>query len=394
MAISLKKWLLGKFGRDTPTPVDVEVKMLFDDGQQFYLRLYAFSVCVNAIADAMSLCDIQTLMEGKPTEGREYYTWNIEPNRNQNSSTFFKKLIVQLFLNNEALIVALPYGGREQLYVADSFTPPEFSATAENVYTDVTVGQTSFSQTFRESEVMHLKLNNVDVNLALNELYRIYTKLIGTSLSSYGWKNGRHLKVHVNQIASGTDNFKSNFAEMIAEQVKPFLESDRAILPEFDGYEYEDFDKSSGSGSSSTTRDIKDQFDDILAFTAAAFNIPPVLLQGQVAGTSEAVDRWLTTCIDPICEQLENEINRKRYGFTNWEKGNRVHVDSTTINHFDVFKNAASVEKLIGSAAFSVNDVLKAAGRAPLPYAWADEHYLTKNIASIDEAATKQGGEE
>lgn len=392
MAISLKKWLLGKFGRDTPSPVDVEVKMLFENERQFYLRLYSFSVCVNAIADAMSLCEIQTLINGKPTEGREFYTWNIEPNRNQNSSAFFKKLIVQLFLNNEALIVALTSGGTEQLYVADSFTPPVFSATVENVYTDVTVGQTTFSRSFRESEVIHLKLNHTDVNMALNELYSIYTKLIKTSLTSYGWKNGRHLKVHVNQIASGTDNFKSAFADMIADQVKPFLESDRAILPEFDGYEYEDFDKSSGSGT--TTRDIKEQFDDILAFTAAAFNIPPVLLQGQVAGTSEAVDRWLTTCIDPLCEQLENEINRKRYGFVNWEMGNRVHVDSTTINHFDVFKNAASVEKLIGSAAFSINDVLKAAGRAPISEDWADAHYLTKNIASVDEATDQQGGDQ
>ena len=394
MGISIKKWLLEKFSQGAQTPTDVEVKMQGDDCQRFYLRLYAFSICVNAIADALSLCDIQTLQAGKPVEGREYYTWNVEPNRNQNSSAFFKKLIVQLFLNNEALVIAVPYGGREQLYVADSFSPPMFSATTENVYTDVAVGETSFSQAFTESEVIHLKLNNADVNLALNELYQIYTKLIKTSLSSYGWKNGRHLKVHVNQIASGTDNFKSKFADMISEQVKPFLESDRAILPEFDGYDYEDFGQGSGqSTAASSTRDIKEQFDDILAFTAAAFNIPPVLLQGQVAGTSEAVDRWLTTCIDPICEQLENEINRKRYGFTNWEQGNRVHVDSTTINHFDVFKNAASVEKLIGSAAFSINDVLKAAGRAPLPYAWADEHYLTKNIASIDEVATSQGGD-
>ena len=394
MGISIKKWLLEKFSQGAQTPTDVEVKMQGDDCQRFYLRLYAFSICVNSIADALSLCDIQTLQAGKPVEGREYYTWNVEPNRNQNSSAFFKKLIVQLFLNNEALVIAVPYGGTEQLYVADSFSPPMFSATTENVYTDVAVGETSFSQAFTESEVIHLKLNNADVNLALNELYQIYTKLIKTSLSSYGWKNGRHLKVHVNQIASGTDNFKSKFADMISEQVKPFLESDRAILPEFDGYDYEDFGQGSGqSTAASSTRDIKEQFDDILAFTAAAFNIPPVLLQGQVAGTSEAVDRWLTTCIDPICEQLENEINRKRYGFTNWEQGNRVHVDSTTINHFDVFKNAASVEKLIGSAAFSINDVLKAAGRAPLPYAWADEHYLTKNIASIDEVATSQGGD-
>ena len=37
---------------------------------------------------------------------------------------------------------------------------------------------------------------------------------------------------------------------------------------------------------------------------------------------------------------------------------------------------------------FSINNVLRAAGLPEIPEAWANEHYLTKNIATLGEAAT------
>ena len=64
-----------------------------------------------------------------------------------------------------------------------------------------------------------------------------------------------------------------------------------------------------------------------------------------------------------------------------------MRVDSSSIIHFDLFSNAANVEKLVGSGAFSVNDILRAANQAPINEPWANEHFLTLNIAKIQEAA-------
>ena len=44
-------------------------------------------------------------------------------------------------------------------------------------------------------------------------------------------------------------------------------------------------------------------------------------------------------------------------------------------------------EKLVGSGAFTINDVLKAAGMPTINEPWANKHFLTKNIAEIEEAA-------
>ena len=74
-----------------------------------------------------------------------------------------------------------------------------------------------------------------------------------------------------------------------------------------------------------------------------------------------------------------------------------MHIDTTTIMHVDMFENADKIEKLIGSAVYSVNDVLEAMGRAPLPEEWADEHYLTLNISKVEDSvqniAQMKGGE-
>ena len=57
------------------------------------------------------------------------------------------------------------------------------------------------------------------------------------------------------------------------------------------------------------------------------------------------------------------------------------------MQHFDIFANAPNVEKLVGSGAFTVNDVLRAAGMPTIDEPWANEHFLTKNIAAMQDAA-------
>ena len=59
-----------------------------------------------------------------------------------------------------------------------------------------------------------------------------------------------------------------------------------------------------------------------------------------------------------------------------------------------MFANAANVEKLVGSGAFTINDVLRSAGLPTIPEPWADEHYMTKNIAALDAETTALGGAE
>ena len=375
------KWLRGQDGKGENR--EIVCKELIEAAQEYQIRELSFWVCVNMIANALGRCEFRTYRNHEEVREGEYYMWNYSPNVNENSTMFLHKLIAKLYMHNEALIVeTLPQKHTDALVVADSWDIPEAWPSRQNEYKNVVVGDYRYQYPIWENDALHLKLNHTDIRPVLNGLYESYYRLIRAAEKSYTWENGQHWKVHVSQILQNDPGWMESFQKMIEKQVKPFLQSDGAILPEFDGYEY----KREASSGSKDTRDIKNLTEDIFEFTARSFLIPAVLVQGTVEGTADANNRFLTYCIDPLCDQLQEEINRKHYGYEEWKHGNYLRVDSSSIIHFDIFENAANVEKLIGSGAFTINDVRRAAGQSAIPEPWADEHFMTLNISTMTES--------
>ena len=390
MGIKFWEWLSGGKAR-SPTTVEVSCRELLAAAQEFQLRDMSFWICANMIANAVGRCEFRTFRDGKEIREREHYLWNVEPNVNQNSTAFLHKLVAKLLADGEALVISTRQReGYDALVVADSWLPNGDYPSRQNEYINVRVGDVSYEKTFREQEALHLKLNHINVKPVLDGLYGAYWRLISAAMKRYEWDKGQHWKVHVRQLASGADDFTENFSRMIEQQVKTFLDSNGAILPEFDGYAY----TNEGGKANVELADIQAQMKDVLGFTAKALQIPAVLVDGSIQGTEDAQGRFLTGCIDPICDQLQEEINRKRYGYDRMQAGDYLRVDTSSIRHFDMFANAANVEKLVGSGAFTINDVLRSAGLPTIPEPWADEHYMTKNIAALSAETTALGGAE
>lgn len=390
MALNFWKWLAGGKAR-SPTTVEITCRDLLAAAQEFQLRDTCFWICANMIANAVGRCEFRTFREGKEVREREHYLWNVEPNVNQNSTAFLHKLVAKLLVDNEVLVIGTRQReGYDALVVADSYMTGGSYPSKQNEYTSVQVGDVSYEKTYREREVLHLTLNHVNIKPVLDGLYGSYVRLINAAMRRYAWDKGQHWKVHVSQLASGEDDFTQKFSQMIEEQVKTFLDSDGAVLPEFEGYAY----TNEGGKAAVDLSDIQSQMKDIFAFTAKAFQIPAVLVDGSIQGTEDAQGRFLTGCIDPICDQLQEEINRKRYGYDRIQRGDYLRIDTSSIRHFDMFANAANVEKLVGSGVFSINEVLRAAGLPAISEDWADKHYLTKNIATLGSETSVLGGAE
>lgn len=378
--------------------VEIACAELMEAAQEYQVRELCFWICVNMIANALARCEFRTFRNGKEIHEKEYYMWNIEPNVNQNSTAFLHKLVAQLCQENEALIISSRQNGEiETLVVADDWEEPEEYPAKMNEYKGVRVGEATYRKTFKENEVLHLKLNHMNLRPVINGLYDSYYRLVKAAMKGYEWDSGQHWKVRVSQIAQGDPDWQKSFQKMISTQLKPFFESNGAILPEFEGYSYENVGGQKTAKAAETSRDTKKFIEDIFDFTARSFQIPAVLANGTVEATKDANTRFLTFCIDPICDQLQEEANRKRYGYAAWRAGNYLQVDSSSILHFDLFANAANVEKLVGSGAFTINDVRKAAGQATINEPWADQFWLTKNIgnlAGLEASGAQKGGEE
>lgn len=391
MAIHFFKWLTGKTSQPAGKIVEIDCQEMLEAAQDFYIRDLCFQSCVDMIANAIGRCEFRTYRNNEEVREFEYYMLNIEPNVNQNSTEFWHKVIFKLYAENEVLIISTKTrDGRDCLVCADSWTNGNQYPVKQNEYSNVQVGSFTYTKTFREKDVIHLKLNEVDIKPVLDGLFLSYSTLLEAAKTYYITSNGTHMKVHINQISQAQDGWEDAFKKMLEKTVVPFLKSNAGVLPEFDGYDYSVMD----FGSSTQSDEIRKITEDIFSMTARAFLIPVVLINGNVEGTADANKRFLTYVIDPLCDQIQEELNRKRYGYESWRSGSYVRVDSSSIIHFDVFENASNIEKVVGSGVFSLNDVLRAANQPAIPEDWANRHYMTLNISAMGEQTRQlEGGE-
>lgn len=360
------------------TSTQVTDEELYAIVAEINIRELAFWSCINMVANSVSKCELKTFAGGKEVKGKEYYKWNISPNKNQNSSAFMHKLISQLYLHNECLVIE----ENDQLLVADSFQQQEY-ALVDNLFESVTVGNYTFERKYRMSEVMYFKLSEKNMRQVTNGIYESYGKLITYGMKSYQKSRGNRGVLNYKALAQGNEAAKTAFDDLMNNRFKKFFTAENAVLPLPDGYTYEDI--GSKTYSDSSTRDIRAMFDDISDFTAKAIGIPPALAKGDIAGIKDAMVSYLTFCVDPLVDNITEEINRKRNGYSGFSNGNYLKIDTKSIIHVDLLSVSTAIDKLIASGAFTINDIRKLVNEEPIDEEYADTHFLTKNYSSIDD---------
>ena len=351
-------------------------EMLNSDGLELQFREAAFWTCINLIANAVGKCEVKEFRSGSLERGPEWYLWNVQPNKNQNASAFWHKLISKAYAEGDALIVPEPYGNG--LVVADSFdiddSKPVYS------YTSIMIGKRKIAR-LSEAEVMYIRPNWKNIQPLIYKMSDSFLRLMASSMQNYLFNGGQHWKVHVDQILTGDDEWRDNFAKMMEKQIKPFLNSASAILPEMDGYKYEQV---SGNSAAVKSDEVRALIASVWAETSRAFLIPSALIAGNQQDTTVANRQFLTDVIDPIARMIEQEANRKRFTPDEYLRGDKITVDTSAIVHFDIFANAANVEKIIGSGIKSVNELRAMIGDAAIQEDWADKHFMTLNIGSAE----------
>ena len=376
--MGLINWIRNFMSDGTLTQTPISDEEMYNIVTEIHIRELAFYSCVNMIANSISKCEFKTFKANKEVKLNEYYLWNIEPNKNQNSSAFTHKLISQLYRYNEALIVE--EGG--QLLVADSFQQTEY-ALFDNIFDGVTVGNFTFDKKYNMSQVMYFKLSEKDMRQVTNGIYEGYGKLLAYGMKAYQKSRGNRGVLNYETIAQGNEAAKTAFDDLMNNRFKKFFTAENAVLPLPKGYEYTDI--GSKTYSNEGTRDIRAMADDISDFTAKGFGIPPALAKGDLAGIKDAMDSYLTFCIDPLTDQISEEINRKRNGYAGFSQGTYLKIDTKSIMHVDLLSVSTAIDKLIASGAFTINDIRKLVGEQPIDKAYADTHFITKNYSTVED---------
>ena len=377
----LKGKLLG--GKSVEVSADT-IEKFIDKEKMSKLVMEEFTIhaAINLIANCISKCEFRTFAGGKENEGEEYYAWNYEPNANQNSSQFLQELVSKLLYNNECLVVES--GG--QLIIAESFAKEEF-ALKETIFSGVSRKGFTYSRTFRMSEVLYFRLNNKNIRRLLTDLCSGYSAILDEAVSKYEKAGGEKGTLKIDAIAMnskyGNKTFEEVYEELMNKRFEKFFNAKSAVLPLWNGFTYTKQAGEQSRKSTSEMKDITDVLGEIVETVARAFNIPAVLLKGDISDVDKITRNFLTFCVDPLCEMMQTEINRKRYGRREVQKGNYLKIDTTTVMHTDVFDIAEKIDKLIASGMYCIDELRKKVGDAPLDTEESRKHFITKNYQEI-----------
>jgi len=382
--MALWDWFLRLFDKGETVNLDTYIGEL---ATEVYFKELAVQACVNLISNTVSRGEFLTYEKGKEVRKNNYYLLNVEPNQNKNASKFWRDVIGKLVYENECLVIQQNLN----FYVADSFAVDKY-AFKENIYKDVVIEDFQLNRTYTESEVFHFELHNEKIKDVIDGLYESYAKLIAASQEHYKRNNARRGKLIIPTTYPETDKARNDLEDLLNRRFKRFFEAEGgAVVPISNGMEYEELSSNIGVKGGVEGRDIRAFIDDIFDFAAIAFQIPPQLLRGSVADTDKAINNFLTFCVNPLAELLNDEINRKLYGKRAFLERTYCKLDTTRIRAVDIKDVANALDVLTRIGAYCVDDCLKMLGMEPLNTEWSQARWMTKNYSPVEDVF-KGGG--
>lgn len=346
---------------------------------------YALFTAVGMIARLMSGCEFKTFRNNSEYKGIEWAALNFKPNKEQNGTEFKREMVSRLLLTGEVLVIRQ----NKESIIADSFSKNE-SAVYGYVFTQVSRGNRCFDRSFRSDEVFYLTSPVNAKEIWLQGLMAQYEKLMRSASERFEKADGERGTLKVSALAKGDPAFETTFNNLMNDYFKGYFNAKNAVLPLFDGYEYSAQTSGRTGTYTNDTTAVKTIADEALGKAAQAFGIPASYIHGDAAGISDAQSAMLTNCIKPLAALISAEITAKQYTLDEIAQGDRTEVDTGSILHHDIIGSGDKLDKLFGSG-WSHNEIRQALGQPVCPESWANEHFITKNYGSIEEAL--KGGE-
>lgn len=377
--MAITDWFMGLFKDKTTISLDEYIGSL--TGSIFYKEL-ALQASINLISNSIVKSKFTTYEEGEEVQKINHYILNIEANQNTPASRFWRDVVTKLIYEQRCLVVMR----NNMLYVADDFERVEL-AFKENIYKNIVISDYELKDVFRESEVLYFEWYNSDLKTIINGLNTEYSKLIEVSSRSYKRSKGKKGVLEIPASYPQTDEAQKDLQDLMDNRFKKYFEAEGdALIPLTDGLKYTE--RGGNEKTSKNTeggREIRDFINDIFDFIAIALRIPPQLLKGDVQDTSNAVNDFLTFCLNPLVKFITDELNRKMYGMELYNSKTYVKCDTTNIKVVNLKDIANALDVLTRVGAYCIDDSLEALGMEPLDTDWSKTRFMTKNYMPVED---------
>lgn len=342
--------------------------ILVDEYEKVHLKQAALDTVLGRITASANLVDFRT------ADKDLFYLLNTAPNVNENAKDFRSKLLRTMILDGEVLVVQM----NDKWYVADSFSA-DGKVLLEKTYSNIFIDGFELRKSFKSSEVYHFKYHNTKLQKLLKELDNSYVDLF-SRLISVQMRQGQ-LRIYA-KFKGFTDPNKKDEEE---KKFKAYLSSlsnalksnSVVVSPRNDAYDLEEKTDNYLGRSVDELQKLENIY---IAKVANALQLSPLLFTGDLADVEQHEKNAVKYAIRPLFEIVTTEINKKYFGRK--YKADLI-ANVTPLTYNNEFEMAKDIEKLVGSAVFTPDDVLEMLGRQRTLLPEMTEHYLTKNIEPL-----------
>ena len=370
--------------------------LLLAKKRQLFVKRHAIEHAIDMIAKTIAKSEIQVYRKSqdgkikKFENDQEYYKLNIQPNPNEEATSFFYKVIKKYLDDQEALIVCLD----NSLYLADSFLSTN-SILLPKIYYNVQISDSNnntliLKKNFTSEDVIYLNLKCSRIKETLDDYYNDLGELINVARNHYTMTNLHkfRLKNPGGQPALKDPVTKKEitYAEYKEKITKGLFDEEDAIilLSETFGLEKIDFGQVTNTDEWSK---LEKKWSDKVAMM---YNIPLDIFYGNKTHKSASTNDFITFGILPHLQIIEDGLNAKIIGQENYLNGERIKINKLNMKYFDILESSTSMDKLFSNG-YSHNEINEFIGLPRIEEEWADKHYITKNYQNAELAL--EGGE-
>lgn len=365
-------------GRAEPIVVEIPETLQIKE-----MALYTAS---SILANAISGCEFRVYQKGKRVKDKDWFKLNVAPNKNENASLFWNKVVNRMIRSpNGAMVVHI----QDELHCARSFSIEQEDPIGGNIYGAVSLdGGVILDRTFQAEEVMLFRLEDENAERYISSMSREYETIFRSAVRAFKESNGNRYKLKLSAIQTGDEEFAEDYESYIKEQLEQYIKNENAVYVEYQGYELE---KEKGEQSRSA-EDLLKIKKDIFDMTGQALKIPSSLMKGEVTSIKDVSNVLLTFAVDPIAEMIQKTLNKMR-GIKDVLDGTYYTVYTGKIKHRDTVEDAPNIYNLIASGFASIDEVRDEEGYEEIGEDWSKEHYITKNYGKIEDVLDEKGGE-
>lgn len=357
--------------------------------ETYYIKELALYCATSLIANAISQVEIRTYEYGKLVKNSDYYTLNISANPNESASQFWHK-VAEKMLRARNGKGALCFVHNGNIYCADDYVLEQKRPFLGNVYSGVIIDDFQMNRKFTAHEVFLFKLENIQANKIIDEMYSEYSEIISTAIGAYKDTNVQQYVLNVEGVQAGDEQFKKEWENILKTNLSKFVNKEAKIYVQYSGRKLEHMKQENNQKSND---DIVKFVEQVFTMVGKAYKIPNSLMLGNITNMSEVIKFFLTVSVDPYLDMIAKELTAKR-GYDEFKMGFYYKADTSKINHIDIFEMADKIDKLISSSFASIDEVREKADMDEIGEAWAKKYLMTKNYDFVENRLKEIGGNE